>query len=100
MKNYFNFIEFSENHWVIMPKHDLFGEHRITGSFALLASRFSGLSWPDWIKYCVQNGAKLQGKNSIYVSIYWDAPNNKFLNELNKRINEIAKVINIKELNY
>lgn len=100
MTQYFNFIEASENRWFIAPKYEAFGFPHITGSYGVLIARFFGLSWTDWLKYCVQNGARLQGKKSIYVLAIWDKPNKEFLKEINQRVNEIAKIIDIKELKY
>ncbi len=100
MTQYFNFVEASENRWLLFPKHESFGFPHITGSYGVLAARFFGLSWPDWLRYCEQNGAQLQGKKNVYVVAVWDKPNEKFLKEINQRMNEIAKIINIKELKY
>ena len=100
MTQYFDFVEVSENRWMIFPKHEAFGFPHITGSYGVLTARFFGLSWTDWLKYCVQNGAQLQGKKSIYVLAVWSSPNRSFLKEINQRMNEIAKIINIKELKY
>ena len=100
MTQYFEFIEVSENRWMIFPKYEAFGFPHITGSYGVLIARFFGLSWPDWLKYCTQHGARLQGKKSTYALAVWDKPNKEFLKEINQRINEIAKVINIKELKY
>ena len=100
MKQYFKYVEFSEDKWFITPIHEMFGERSIHGSYAVIAARFYGLSWPDWLKYCAQNGAKLEGKNSTYVSVFWSKPNYEFLKEMNERVNKIASQINIKELKY
>ena len=100
MKEYFTFIESSENRWFIAPKYDMFGSPHITGSYGVLISRFFGLSWVDWLKYCVQNGARLQGKDTVYVLAIWEQPNRDFLKEINLRMNEIAKHIDVKELKY
>ena len=100
MTKYFDFVEISEDRWMIFPKYEAFGYPPITGSYGVLIARFFGLSWPDWLKYCVQNGAQLQGKKNIYVLAIWSSPNKEFLKEINQRMNEIAKKINIKELKY
>ena len=101
MKNYFNFRESSNNGWMICPSWDEFWTDGkiIRGSFSLLACRISGLSWPQWLRYCRQNGATLYGKGNKYVVAVWKEPNQDFLKELNARANEIAKHINLKELN-
>ena len=102
MKSYFVFRETSNNGWSICPVHTAFlGEDlskSINGSFALLACRVSGLSWPQWLRYCRQNGATLYGKGHKYPVAIWKEPNKDFLNKLNVRANELAKVINFEEL--
>lgn len=102
MKSYFIFRETSNNGWSICPVHTAFlGEDlskSINGSFALLACRVSGLSWPQWLRYCRQNGATLYGKGHKYPVAIWKEPNKDFLNKLNVRANELAKVINFEEL--
>lgn len=100
MTIYFDFVEFSENRWIICPRHEAFGFPRIVGSYGVMVSRFFGLDWVDWLRYCEQNGATLQGKKSLYITAFWKTPNKTFLAEINKRVNEIAKHINIKELKY
>lgn len=100
MKQYFSFVEHGKDQWFLTPKYSLFGEPLITGSYAVLPARFFGLSWEDWLHYCENNGAQLYGKNSKYVCAVWKEPNNVFLKEVNKRVSDIANIINIKELNY
>lgn len=99
MKAYFSFKEFN-NGWAICPNWDEFwtGTKPINGSFNLLACRISGLSWAQWLRYCRQNGASLYGKGNKYVVAVWKEPNQSFLKELNMQANEIAKYINLKEL--
>lgn len=102
MKSYFVYRESSNNGWTICPVHKEFlGENlekSISGSFALLACRISGLSWPQWLKYCRQNSATLYGKGHKYPVAIWKEPNQKFLNELNTRANKLAGLIDFKEL--
>lgn len=100
MKDYFVFRESSNNGWTICPKHELFGNPSITGSFALLPCRMLGISWPDWLRLCQQNGATLYGKNMPYVHAIWREPNKDFLKILNKRANDIAALIDLKILKY
>ena len=99
MKNYFSFQELT-NGWAICPNWKEFGpdSSSISGSFNLIACRISGLDWPQWLRYCRQNGAKLYGKNSKYVMAVWDKPNTSFLKQLNERANALAKYVNFKEL--
>ena len=103
MKTYFEFRETSNNGWTICPVHkEWIGEDfskQIKGSFNLLACRVSGLSWPQWLRYCRQNGASLYGKGHKYVVAVWKEPNKSFLTKLNQRANDLAKIIDFKELN-
>ena len=102
MKTYFVFRDSSNKGWTICPVHKEFlGEDlsgKVTGSYGLLACRISGLSWPQWLRYCRQNGATLYGKGFKYPVAIWKEPNTQFLNELNARANELAKIIDFKEL--
>ena len=59
------------------------------GSWAVLPARLFGLSWPDYLRYCVQSGAKVRGREHIYPMIIWDIPNKIFINELNERANAL-----------
>ena len=103
MKSYFVFRESSNNGWTICPVHkEWLGadmDKSISGSFALIACRISGLSWPQWLRFCKQNGATLYGKGHKYPIAIWKEPNKDFLNMLNMRANELAKIINFEELN-
>ena len=99
MTEYFTFRE-SSNGWMIVPVYEKLGAPSIIGSFNVLPCRFMGLSWGDWLRLCAQNGATLHGKNCIWVRAVWREKNNEFLRQLNQRVNEIAKVIDLKELNY
>ena len=100
MIQYFSFKDTSNNGWTIRPNYDMFGNPYITGSYSLFACRIMGLSWPDWLRLCRQNGAQLYGKQILYVAAVWKEPNEKFLKTLNERANEIAKHIDLKELDW
>lgn len=100
MKEYFTYRESSNKGWMIYPKHNYFGDPRINGSFALLPCRMLGISWPDWLRLCEANGAKLYGKNNLYVHAIWSEPNKDFLNMINKRTNEIAERVDLATLKY
>ena len=98
--DYFVFRETSNNGWTICPKHDLFGNHCIKGSYALFAARIYGLSWPNWLRLCQQNGATLYGKGVPYVHAVWKEPNKDFLKKLNQRASDIAAKIDLKGLDW
>ena len=107
MKNYFTFRESSNIGWTICPNYSEFipesnGQwvNPVKGSCALIAARISGLSWPQWLRYCRSNGASLYGKGNKYVVPIWKEPNKDFLNKLNQRATELSKLINFKELNW
>ena len=97
---YFVFRESSNNGWTICPKHEAFGTPSINGSYALFACRILGVSWPNWLRMCQANGAKLYGKGMPYVHAIWEQSNKDFLKMLNKRASDIAARINIKELQW
>lgn len=100
MTDYFVFRESSNNGWTICPKYEAFGTPAIQGSYALFACRILGISWPDWLRLCAQNGAKLYGKNMPYVHAIWREPNKDFLKIINQRANELAKKIDLKGLKW
>lgn len=100
MTDYFVFRESSNNGWTICPKYEAFGTPAIQGSYALFACRILGISWPDWLRLCAQNGAKLYGKNMPYVHAIWREPNKDFLKIINQRANELAKRIDLKGLKW
>ena len=100
MKQYFIFRETSNKGWMICPNYDALGTTSINGSYTVLAARFMGISWPNWLRLCRNNGAQLYGKNSLYTTAIWKEPNQHFLSTLNERVNKIASQINIKELKY
>lgn len=98
--DYFVYRESSNMGWVICPKHEAFGTPRINGSYALFACRLLGITWPNWLRLCQQNGATLYGKNMPYVHAIWRDPNKDFLKIVNKRANEAAALIDVKELKW
>ena len=100
MTDYFVFRESSNNGWTICPKYEAFGTPAIQGSYALFACRLLGISWPDWLRLCAQNGAKLYGKNMPYVHAIWREPNKDFLKIINQRANELSKKIDLKGLKW
>ena len=100
MTNYFIFRETSNKGWTICPKHEAFGMPAIQGSYALFACRILGISWPNWLRLCAQNGAVLYGKNMLYVQAIWREPNKDFLKIINQRANDLAKKIDLKGLKW
>jgi hypothetical protein len=100
MTEYFVFRESSNKGWRIYTKHEAFGTPAIQGSYALFACRLLGISWPNWLRLCEQNGAKLYGKNMPYVHAIWREPNKDFLKIVNQRANELAKKIDLKGLKW
>lgn len=100
MTEYFIFRESSNKGWMICPKHEAFGTPHIEGSYNLFACRLLGISWPNWLRLCEQNGATLYGKNMPYVHAIWREPNKDFLKIVNQRANEMAKKIDLKGLKW
>ena len=97
---YFSYKHTSTNGWMILPEYEQFGNPYIHGSYSLFAARIMGMSWSDWLEYCEQNGAVLYGKSILYIQAIWKEPNQAFLKELNKRAAEVAKIIDIKRLDW
>ena len=100
MKEFFVFRETSNNGWMICPKHEMFGTPTINGSYGVFACRFLGLSFPNWLRLCEQNGAQLYGKGQEYVRAIWREPNKDFIKMLNERASAIAGKIDVKELHW
>lgn len=100
MKTYFKFRESSNKGWTIGPVWEEFWTEgtMIKGSFNLLICRVAGLSWPQWLRFCRQHGATLYGKGCKYIMAVWDKPDREFEAMMNKRANDLAKLINLKEL--
>ena len=88
---YFEYTENPDGKFFITPIYEKFPEIIRNGSGMLYACRISGLSWPNWLRYCRQNGATLYGKSHKYPVAYWDKPNEDFLKALNKRATELMK---------
>ena len=90
MKTYFYYRENPDSSYSICPMYKEFNEDwKIMGSWAVLPARLFGISWPDYLRYCIQNGAKVVGREHIYPIIKWDKPNKEFINELNHRANKL-----------
>lgn len=102
MKTYFKFCERPTGGWIFSPVWELFcSDHTmIKGSFNLIGCRIAGLGWPQWLRFCRKNGAKLYGKNNQYVIAVWQEPNKDFEKLMNDRANKLASMINIKELHF
>lgn len=100
MANFFEFRETSNTGWTICPIHEKFGTPFVEGSYAVFACRMMGISFADWLQLCVNNGAKLYGKQIIYVVPVWKEPNKDFLKMVNERAAAVAKKVNVKELSW
>lgn len=100
MIEYFKFRESSNGSWMLSPVWDRFWTEGqpVRGSFNLLACRVSGLSWPQWLRFCRQNGATLYGKNSKYIVPLWKEPNKDFEKIMNERANALSKYVDFKKL--
>lgn len=97
---YFEYRESVLGGYTIAPIYEKFGNPRTEGSFAVLPSRFFGVDFVTWLHMCEANGADLNGKTSYYVIPVWKEPNQAFLNQLNERVDTIAKKIDLKGLSY
>lgn len=93
MKTWFMYRENPDGKSTIVPIYKNFGEDwKIMGSWAVLPARLFGLSWADYLRYCRQCGADVRGKTHQYPIIAWNEKNNEFLDELNKRANQLIKI--------
>lgn len=93
MKTYFYYRENPDGTYSLSPMYKEFDEDwRIMGSWSVLPARLFGLSWANYLRYCIKNGADVRGKNHIYPIIHWKEKNKDFLDELNKRANCLIKV--------
>jgi len=98
--NYFKWNCGADGKYVPVPDWEVMGIKRIDGSGLLIPARFFGLDWITYLRYCRQNGARLIGKNHNFIRPCWDTPNEEFMNRLNKRISEVAKIIDLGSLKY
>lgn len=94
MITYFQYREQPDNSsYMICPVYHNFGEDwRVNGSWNVLASRFFGLSFPDYLRYCILHGATVIGRGQMYPTIIWKEKNNGFLLELNRRANALIQI--------
>ena len=97
---YFEYRELPTKGFVIAPIYESFGYHYIEGSWAVLPARIFGVDYVEWLHYCEVNGARLIGINWDYVLGVWENPNQQFLDELNRRTNALASIIDLKGLSY
>lgn len=86
--------------WLICPFHENFKNPKIEGSWNVVPARFLGLSWEDYLKFCMQNGAMLHGKNKTYILPVFKKKNNEFLNLLNERTEKIIKIVGLENLKF
>lgn len=90
---YFYFRENPDGTYSLSPIYKEFGEDwKIMGSWSVLPARLLGLSWADYLRYCIQCGAEVRGKEHIYPIIRWKEKNLDFINDLNKRATYLIKV--------
>ena len=93
MIKFFTWRDNPDGTYSIAPMYKEFGEDwRIMGSWSVLPARLFGLSWPNYLRYCISLGARVTGKQHLYPTIKWEKPNYKILDELNRRANLLIKV--------
>lgn len=93
MTTYFYYREQPSGGYMICPMYKEFGEDwRIMGSWAVLPARLFGLSYPDYLRYCIMHGAQVFGKEHRYPTILWKEKNNGFILELNRRANALIQI--------
>ena len=90
---WFEYRENTDGRFSIIPVYKNFKEDwKIMGSWSVLPARIFGLSWPDYLRYCIQNGAIVVGKEHRYPYISWKEKNVEFLNDLNRRANIVIQL--------
>lgn len=97
---YFEYRESPYGGYMIVPIYKEFGDPCINGSWGVLPARIFGVHYVDWLHYCEAHGARLIGKNHLYIVEVWDEPNQEILNVLNRRTVQIASILNLKGLKY
>lgn len=99
--SYFEWREYSSGvGYLIGPDYRKFGGPAIKGSWGVVPSRILGLSWPEYLRLCRNNGATLLGRDHIYIMPCFKQKNEAFLKMLNDRAAEIDKIIGLKNLNF
>ncbi len=92
MKAFFVYRDNPDGSWSLCPNFEVWGdEWCVNGSWSVLGARLFGLSWANYLRYCMQNGASVQGKNHLYPIIHWKEKNLDFLNELNRRAERLVR---------
>lgn len=85
---YFTYRDNPDGTWSLVPDFEVWGyDWCISGSWNVLGARVMGLSWSNYLRYCMQCGATVQGKNHLYPIVHWKEKNLDFLDELNRRAN-------------
>lgn len=93
MKTWFWWREEPDGTFAILPMYKNFPEDWcIMGSWSVLPARLLGLSWPDYLRFCIQQGATVTGKNHLYPIIKWKKKNEALMAELNKRANILIRI--------
>ena len=87
MKTYFWLDDTPSGKYIIRPMYELFPIHHFRGSYAVLPSRFLGLTYADYLRLCRdEGGAEILGKNEKYPDAYFnkDTQAKNFVKKLNQ----------------
>ena len=84
---YFWLDETPNGKYIIRPVYEKFPIHYFRGSYAVMPSRFLGLSYANYLRLCRDaGGAEIVGKNHKYAVAYFN--NDTKAQEFVKRLNQ------------
>jgi hypothetical protein len=84
---YFWLDETPSGKYIIRPVYEKFPIHHFRGSYAVMPSRFLGLSYANYLRLCRDaGGAEIVGKNHKYPVAYFN--NDTKAQEFVKRLNQ------------
>lgn len=86
---YFWLDETPSGKFIIRPVYKNFPIHHFRGSYAVMPSRFFGLSYANYLRLCRnEGGAEIVGKNEKYPIAYFK--NDKKAKDFVQKLNEYA----------
>ena len=89
---YFWLDETPSGKYIIRPVYEKFPIHHFRGSYAVMPSRFFGLSYANYLRLCRdEGGAEIVGKNEKYPIAYFknDEKAQNFVKKLNLCSNKL-----------
>lgn len=92
MKIYFHLDDTPSGKYIIRPVYKEFPIHHFRGSYAVMPSRFLGLSYANYLRLARdEGGAEIIGKEQKYPIAYFnnDDKAKKFVEKLNEYTNKL-----------